>query len=166
MPDPILDPEFWRKRLAESPPGQMHHAVFRCPLDRWREIEAKHREILARHVGLSDSVLDCGCGWGRLLELLPPGWHGQYLGLDLSPDFIGLARARHPGKAFAVCRLEGASREVGIWPYGWAVLISIRPMIRRNLGDEVWGQMEAEIRRCARRLLYLEYDPADEGSIE
>jgi hypothetical protein len=38
--------------------------------------------------------------------------------------------------------------------------------VRRNLGDEAWEAMERELRRVAKRLLYLEYDPDSEGSVE
>jgi hypothetical protein len=183
----ILDPRYWARRLREAKRvGRLHEAVFRCPTERWLEIESKHREILARTIGDGDSVLDCGCGWGRLLTLLSKSWYGAYLGLDLSPEFINLAREENPTRRFAVADLRGidqvfvpsefrsveshwANRHVTTVQDGefdWGVLVSIRPMMRRNLGDEVWAKMEAEIRRVCRRLLYLEYDPQDEGSVE
>lgn len=165
MTEPILCPNYWKRRLQSAPPGQPHHAVFRCPLERWQRIEAAHRRLLARHVGPSDSVLDAGCGWGRLLDLMPPGWSGDYLGVDLSPDFIDLAKILHRGRHFAVGDLRDLSAFEGR-AFDWAVLVSVRPMVRRNLGDGAWAQMEREVRRLARRVLYLEYDPEDEGDVE
>lgn len=167
MSELISDPRYWARRLREANRrGEIHHAVFKCPLDRWRRIEAKHREILSRLIGSNDSVLDCGCGWGRLLTLMPEGWIGKYLGFDLSPSFTDLAKVEHPGRAFAVCDM----RDMGpLWiesPFDWAVLISVRPMVIRNLGAEEWAKMESEIRRVADRLLYLEYDENDEGKVE
>lgn len=162
---PVSDPAFWKGRLIGAPKGSPHHAVFVCPTDRWQRIEAKHREILARTVGPLDSVLDAGCGWGRLLTLLPEAWVGDYRGVDASPDFVRLAEATYPDKGFIVGDLRALP---WAWTglFDWAILVSIRPMIRRNLGDAEWDKMEAELRRVAKRLLYLEYDENDEGSIE
>lgn len=168
MPEPIDDPAYWAARLAHArEAGEEHLAVFRCPPDRWRAIEAKHRDILARQVGPGDSVLDAGCGWGRLLDLMPPGWRGTYVGLDRSPDFIRKAWLERPGRTFLVADLRRIP--LAAYPghaFDWAVLVSVRPMVRRNLGGDEWDRMEAELRRLARRLLYLEYDPDDEGSVE
>lgn len=175
MTEPILEPDYWRKRLADA--RERHHAVFCCPLGTWQAIEAKHREILTRHIKPCDSVLDAGCAWGRLLDLLPDHWKGTggYLGVDLSPDFIALARKEHPDYVFRISDLRAIDNRLDdndtspnalCLKFDWAVLISIRPMVKRNLGDEVWAAMETELRRVAKRLLLLEYDPASEGSVE
>lgn len=163
--EPILDPAYWRERLeSATSQNDLHLSVFRCPLERWKAIEAKHQSILFTKILETDSILDCGCGYGRLLELMPYDWNGPYLGVDISPDFVDLARKRWPNKLFNVASLLDLSGFHGGWE--WAVLISIRPMIRRNLGVEVWNEMELQIRMKAKRLLYLEYDPDDEGSVE
>lgn len=159
----ISNPLFWRRRL-EAAKREPHRSVFHCTLERWQTIEARHREILAATIGPEDSVLDAGCGWGRLLELMPAGWIGEYLGVDLSPDFIDLAKRRSPHRQFCVGDLRDLSTSGNGWD--WAILISIRGMVRRNLGEEAWTQMEAELRRVAKRLLLLEYDPNGQGSIE
>lgn len=192
MTEPILSTDYWRHRLAQAQTaGELHHAVFRCPLDRWQRIEAKHREILARHVKPTDHVLDAGCGYGRLLDLMPEDRQradeddvGYYVGVDLSPDLIREAKQRYekisewllPGEEglnkirFHVGDLRDLSP---LFPTNWrprdgfdlAILISIRPMVRRNCGEDVWAQMERELRRVARRLLFLEYDETDEGEV-
>lgn len=162
MSEPIDRPEYWRKRLHDA--DDRHHAIFRCPLDRWQRIEDKHRSILARHIRPGDSVLDAGCGWGRLLSLMPSFWHGRYLGVDLSPDFVALADTEHPQHLFSVADLRDLSHIRT--PFHWAVLISVRPMVRRNMGEAEWGKMERELRRVASRLLFLEYDETDEGNVE
>lgn len=175
MSEPILSTDYWRRRLeAAQAAGVLHHSVFRCPLERWQRIEARHRDILARLIGPTDSVLDAGCGYGRLLDLMPPSWGGCYLGVDLSPDLIREAQFRWAGYQNHEMALfyQGDLRDlspivdVSLARFAWAILISVRPMVIRNCGEEVWQQMEAELRRVAKKLLYLEYDPDDEGSIE
>jgi cyclopropane fatty-acyl-phospholipid synthase-like methyltransferase len=171
MTEPILDPQYWKQRLDAA--HELHHAIFRCDKARWERIEDKHRLLLAEHIRPGQSVLDCGCGWGRLLTLLPNEWchdlHSHYLGIDLSPDFINLALAQYGitrRRRFQVADLLNLPVESKHWNYDWAVLISIRPMIRRNLGDEAWDKMEKNIRKVANRLLYLEYDELCNGFVE
>jgi SAM-dependent methyltransferase len=187
MTEPIGDVAYWRGRLEQAQAQHrrdlLHTAVFRCPLPRWKAIEAKHRQILERHIGPDDSILDAGCGWGRLLGMLPDAWQGVYVGVDLSPDFIAIALQEMstpplPGRkrlvgAFMVGDLtsDATVKALAAYPtrlhkFHWAVLISIRPMVKRNQGDAVWATMEANIRQVADRLLYLEYDPDCDGFVE
>jgi ubiquinone/menaquinone biosynthesis C-methylase UbiE len=164
----VLDPLYWKRRLETAPPGSSHHAVFKCDGGRWERIARRHKEILGARINSNESVLDCGCGWGRLLDLMPGEWKGWYLGIDLSPDFITLASERYadrPHVRFAVADLRDLSA-LADGEFDWATLVSVRGMIRRNCGDEVWASVEAEVRRVAKKLLVLEYDEGDNGSVE
>lgn len=162
MKKPIFDPEYWRKRLEIA--VEPHHAIFVCVTEKWRRIEEKHREILGRIIQPTDSILDAGCGWGRLLELMPDDWCGDYTGVDISPDFLGMAAYNYPQRHFilgdirCVVNLDKT--------YDYAVMISIRPMMIREAGVRIWNVMEKALRTVSRKLLYLEYDEKDEGSIE
>lgn len=161
MPEPIFDPRYWADRLDKA--THLHHAVFRCPLDKWERIEGVHRSILARLVGDTDSVLDAGCGYGRLLTLMPPSWCGDYHGVDLSPDLVAQARKNFPARTFVVDDLRGIRYPGKVWD--WGVLISIRPMVLRNAGQADWDEIESRLRRHCAKLLYLEYDETDEGEV-
>lgn len=162
MPDkkPILDPAFWRERIeyAQSR-NQIRESVFRCTDDEWNETERRQRERLAASIGPSDSVLDAGCGYGRLLDLMPKDWQGPYLGVDLSPDFIALARKLHPGRSFRNLDLRDL-REICSQSFNVAIASSIKGMVTDNLGKDAWAAMEAELNRVAGRLLVLEYSTA------
>jgi ubiquinone/menaquinone biosynthesis C-methylase UbiE len=161
----IYNPDFWRERIQQAPVNAFHHSVFVCPTDRWNRIEDKHRQILRREVKPNYTILDAGCGWGRLLDLMPPFWTGGYLGVDISPDFINLARIQYKNRRFVLGNLS----KLDILSNGemdLGILISIRPMIKRNMGDEEWGRVETELKRVCKKLLYLEYDETDEGSLE
>jgi SAM-dependent methyltransferase len=161
--EPVFDPDYWRVRLARSiDREQAHHAVFEVSEERWRKIAAKHRDILRGKILPSDSILDAGCGWGRLLSLLPKEWKGEYVGVDLSPDFIRVATAAHPSRHFLVGDLREPLGVGG--SFSWAILISIRQMVIANVGGEAWAEIEANLRAVARRLLVLEYD-SDAGGV-
>jgi SAM-dependent methyltransferase len=51
-------------------------------------------------------ILDIGCGPGTMAGYLP---NSQYVGFDLSPSYIALARKRHPNFEFVCERVSGFS---------------------------------------------------------
>lgn len=157
---PILDEVYWRYRIRDA--REKHHAVFRCSLDRWNAIADNHRQILKQLIQPGEHVLDAGCGYGRLVDLLPEG-HGWYMGIDLSPDMVDLARKTYPKHTFSVMDLRKIELPDDV--FDWAVLISIRPMVIRECGQQVWDQMYEQLRRVATKLLFLEYDPNDKGEV-
>lgn len=164
--EPVCDPAYWAGRLETA--GQRHHAIFKCPLDRWQRIEARHRVILSLHVKENDSVMDAGCGYGRLLTLLPPTWRGRYWGVDVSPDFVALADKTYPDREFTVADLTHRYKPGRLPPvpeFDWCVLISIRPMLLRNCGVDKWERFRANCKAFAKKLLYLEYDEEDAGTV-
>jgi hypothetical protein len=168
-PEPVCDPGYWHDRIAlaaahAAPPFLWPHtSVFCCTPDVWERIAQRHAALLAVIIGPEAGVLDAGCGWGRLLDLMPHGWYGAYCGVDVAPAFVALASSRHPSRRFLVADL----RKRTTWPDGawdWAVVVSMRGMLRRNVPG-AWEQVEAELRRVARRVLVLEYDVDDGGDI-
>lgn len=162
MPKQILDHEFWRKRLQES--SARHQALFHCSPGKWQSIEQQHKRILAQHIKPTDSILDAGCGYGRLLGLLPSSWNGDYLGVDLSPEFIEIAKRERPGRRFVLGELLQTLPQLE-GTFDWAVCISMRPMITDNLGAEYWNKVERDLLRLCRRILLLEYRIPDSGEI-
>lgn len=176
MAEDILKPDYWAERLKQAvEAGELHRAVYLCPQARWLEIEARHRDILALHIKPHSNVIDVGCGYSRLLDLLPGPRTGLYAGIDISPDLLyeGVKRYNetpvphawyHGDVTAGVYQLDALVRAVG--KFDWAVMISFRPMIIRNLGVEAWARAEANVRKWAEKLLYLECDPTDTGSVE
>ena len=166
MTEPILERGYWSRRIEiAKQKGVFHHSIFHCPTEKWQRIEEKHREILKRVLKPDDSILDAGCGYGRLLTLLPETWNGRYLGVDSSPEFISLAKDQHKDRDFLTASLLDLS-SLPQESFGIAILISIRPMMIRNLGKETWNKMESEIRKVTNRILYLEYDENCGGFLE
>ncbi len=58
-----------------------------------------------RQVGITDgcSVLDLGCGFGDFFGYLADaGMHVDYLGVDINPKLLDIARRKHPGATFRV----------------------------------------------------------------
>jgi SAM-dependent methyltransferase len=172
MPENIFDPRYWQHRLHEAiDREQVHHAIYQCDQEQWRRIADHHRQILAEVIKPSDKVLDVGCGWGRLLSLMPSDWTGAYIGVDLCPDFIATAARTHQDRRFHfVCGdIRWWDRSWGlnaVIKMDWAVLISIRPMVLRNAGELAWREIEAVLKLTCRSVLYLEYDEKAPGEVE
>lgn len=163
MTHPILDPSFWDKRTKEA--KKPHEAIFNCNEELWKAIEVKHRSILAKTIQPSDSVLDVGCAWGRLLTMMPEEWYGDYVGIDLTPSFLMKAREKYPFRRFIQCEVLTVSNLL-VQKFDWAVMVSFRPMIRNNLGGEYWERVKTALEGVSDKRLYLEYDLQDEGSVE
>lgn len=188
----VLNPAYWSERYRKYygiNPSCSHHAIFRCPLDQWLMIQTRHTELLREMLeGSRGSILDVGCGYGRLLPMLArAGFVGTYVGVDIGLEFIGEA-ARNIATTWAplfkgmesrplvICadiltmtdprELLTAAPNAGEIRYDWAILCSVRPMIRRNAGEIVWRRMRARIAGYCKKALYLEYDPNDRGEIE
>jgi SAM-dependent methyltransferase len=83
--------------------------------------ERRLRAILRLPVLPGDTVLEFGCGTGRLADLLPAGV--EYAGLDWSAEVISLARQRRPAREFrrgSVADLTPAAWVVASGPFNYA----------------------------------------------
>lgn len=165
----MFSPEYWADRLRRAQDrGELDKAVFEVGADIWSRICTAHRGVLAHLIAPDDSILDAACGWGRLLTLMPKEWDGGYLGVDIAPAFIELARVNYPDRYFMVGDLRYSFMDwipgglQSIYPkYDWGIIGGTRPMIRNNAGPETWERIESNLRRWCRRLLFLEYDEAN-----
>jgi SAM-dependent methyltransferase len=119
----------------------------------WRD-EASQRtrfeQLLKAIEDGGESVLDLGCGYGALLGFLrEQRFPGTYHGLDVVPEMIAAAKARHSDDArasFAVGSLPGRAADY--------VLASGIFNVRRRRGDPEWQDYVeatlAEMDRAAR----------------
>ncbi len=158
MSRPSNTAEFWHNRLAKHP-SDPRRLLWDGTDEAWDRMEAEHRTVLARtfkdHPNWS--VLDCGCGYGRLLDLMPTDWHGAYLGVDVSPDLLKIARERHPGRGFVQCDLNYLYQVVKPERrFHIAVFVMVRHMMLRDLGEPYWVSVVAEVNKVAERVLCLE----------
>lgn len=145
---PIDKLEFWKDRIDRASGEREHHSVYVTTPADWAAIGVAHRAILEKLV--SGKVLDAGCGYGRVSE-----WVDDYTGVDFSPDFVALARAKYPGKRFEVANLKALPFADG--EFDWAVAVSIKDMVVGQMGEGEWGLMQAELSRVAKKVLLLEY---------
>lgn len=151
---PIDTLDFWKQRIDENVgTNHEHYSVYVAHKAMWDKIEEYHERIIKEVV--TGKVLDAGCGYGRLAPLFP-----EYTGVDFSPDFIAMAKERHPGKTFIQADLKAlpfADHE-----FDFAICSSIKTMVEVNLGEEEWQKMLTELKRVAKQILILEYEAFNE----
>lgn len=155
---PVDNPEFWRGRLQSTRQQKhcIHRSIYNVSLSVWENVQTVHRELLRELFDTGDIILDAGCGYGALFDLLPQGI--LYHGIDISPDLIDVAKRRHPDSAdlFSVGDIRSMS-QFSDKHFDYAICRSIDGMLRENLGNEVWQAAERELCRVAKRLILLGY---------
>lgn len=87
-------------------------------LDYYSPISAEALALFNIEWAAVSSVLDLGCGDGRLLDHVPRTGV-EYLGIDASPGRIAEARARRSGEYFLVADLYDP---LPIRPAGWSLV--------------------------------------------
>jgi SAM-dependent methyltransferase len=86
-------PETWANRIRSHAPDHV--------IADWGSAESQERRlraILRLPLRSAESLLDFGCGTGRLADLVPPGVN--YVGMDWSSAIVEEARRRRPGCDF------------------------------------------------------------------
>lgn len=155
MNEPVDRPDYWRERISRCK-GELHRVMFEGSLSLVSRMEYEDRLVLEKAVTPDTSILDCGCGYGRLLYLLPGWWRGSYVGVDISPEFLNLARTFHPGRTFLQMDLRDLRGldDQGV-TYDLGVVSWVKNMIEVHLGAQVWRKMELEIRKRTKDVLFL-----------
>lgn len=149
MNEPVIDPAFWRDRMYSAfVSGERHRTIFKGSREQFEEVERVQQCALSP-IRPGHSILDVGCGYGRLLEMLAKQrWRGQYVGYDSSPDLIEIARKWWPDQTFLVADL--AADDAPKPPRSrWAVAMWVKTMMVGNGYGETWDKVEAWMRRNA-----------------
>lgn len=156
MREPVSDPAYWLDRMHGAfASGERHRLMFNGSIEQFSDIENRQKRAL-RVIKPGQSVIDVGCGYGRLLDLLRiQEWKGQYVGYDVSPDLVSVARKWWPDYEFHVANLASDSPDP---PFraNWAVSIWVKTMLMGNgLGVE-WDRIEEWMRRSADEVLIVD----------
>jgi len=151
MSKPVNKESFWKQRLEQS--NRIQDSVYVTSDMDWHLINRWHEDVLKPF--FNKKVLDAGCGYGRWSEFFT-----DYIGVDLSPDFIDKAKELYTDKKFKVGKLESLPYKDN--EFDLAFCVSVKVMIKNNLGEEVWNPIEAELKRVAKEVIFLEYSNPNE----
>lgn len=156
----VTNPDYWRDRMYGAfASGERHRLMFNGSLEQFEAIERRQRDALEQ-IGPRHSVLDVGCGYGRLPELLRlQGWKARYVGYDVSHDLIGVAKKWWPDESFYqfhVADLAGDDPPNPPFRADWAVALWIKTMLINNQMTEKWERIEVWMRKHSRNVLVVD----------
>lgn len=107
--------QLYQTRIAKM--GMSGRTMFYATEKQHRRKLLQFSSIIKSTLSADDTILDIGCGYGKLLEFLPPC---KYVGIDLIPEFVEYARRKYPGVSF----LNTDLREYRS-AYDWGVLLGV-----------------------------------------
>lgn len=152
----VITARHWTGRVRACG-GDLQRAVFDGNADAFAEAHARQmaqfRAAFPGGLDRVESIIDVGCGYGRLLSFIPDGWPGRYVGVDLCPDFVQIARVLHPNYHFYTCDARALPFRDG--EFDVAVSLWFKDMVTREAGPWVWAQVAAEMARVAKKSVNL-----------
>jgi SAM-dependent methyltransferase len=159
---PIRSEAFWKERLDQviGDPRNLHRCVYDVDELVWDDIQAWHKQTLESLV-TNTRVLDAGCGYGALTEVLPRV--AKYVGVDQSSSLLKAMDSLYPSYPNVQSSLD--QLPFNDYEFDWAICRSIRTMTINNLGAVEWLRIELEMLRVARKLLILEYETPREFTV-
>ena len=147
------NPGFWANRIAENNRRNepLHKILMDCNEADWNRIQTHSRNVLRGVVKHGDRVLDCGCGYGVLLEVMP---FSEYVGVDSCPEMIELARRRNPRFRFELADLRHLPFADDFFDV--AVCRSVEGTVKTRVSNRDWAAMRQEMLRVARKLVLID----------
>jgi SAM-dependent methyltransferase len=156
-PEGEESPAYWSGRLRETrgTGGPLHTAVYDAPQGDWNLFQQQTAAILKQHVRVGHRVLDCGCGYGALVECLDAAGLPAYLvGVDYCPGMIRLGRYLHQSCMFLEADIT--SMPLPDRSFDWAVCRGLEGTAKTLKSNRYWVKMRQEMLRVARRLLLID----------
>jgi len=168
MAEDIFNPDSWKNRI-DTRGGDIHKSMYVGSTGQFEEIHNKHKNLMEYYqIKPHESIIDVGCGYGRLLTMLPKDWVGDYLGIDLSLDMLKLAKENYPNRTFWECNLlnEDETKEILIrarkhfnfkrkQKFSMAVCLWVKEMVIRNKGEKAWDIMLKNIMILAEDIIIV-----------
>jgi ubiquinone/menaquinone biosynthesis C-methylase UbiE len=122
----------------------------------------------ALRLGVSERVLDAGCGNGRITEHLHDLTGAFFTGLDISPEAIKQARARTAAKSGRLTFEVGNMNRLDFEPQTFDAVVAIDTLYYVDDLEETLRQFAAVLKPAGRMgLFYTQWinDPAERASL-
>ena len=157
MPEPCESPDYWTERvvLTLARRWELHRMVIDTPVGDWEAIQAHTAKVLKELLKPGERVLDVGCSYGALLNMLPDGV--EYVGVDYCPAMLCLARELSPNADFILGDLDDLDpTQFPNDSFDWAVCRGLEGTTKTLRSQAEWEAMEREMLRVAKRLLLID----------
>ena len=166
MNKPVDKTSFWRERLfrAIAFGKDLHTVIYDVDIKLWQKVQTETHNILAREMlrGNARNLLDVGCGYGALYDVIPDSYGLRYVGVDLSPELIEIALLRNPKVNFIAGDIRSVVNEqLKGCRFDAIVIRSFKDMIVGSLGLGAWEEIREAMSKLSRRLINIEYGSPD-----
>lgn len=143
------DTNWWQERIntVQRQRIPLHCITYYVPLGEWQRIQDHSRSLLQERYPYGGTLLDVGCGYGALLDVLPQEIH--YVGVDCEAVLLTLAKQQYPQGTF----LEHDARRLPFPDehFDWCFCRGVESDVRVYQGNKAWRQIEQEMLRVARQ---------------
>lgn len=152
--------DFWVKRMQDAAKEgwPITSAIVHDPKG-WYDIQEHARACLEPHLKDVASVLDVGCGYGSLSEVI--GGRVSYYGIDLIEEFLNVGRLLYPTRRFHSIDLA-VKGVLDDWPSGVYDLVvgrSVEGTIGDGIGLRNWVNIVRELLRIGSgKVVFLSYN--------
>lgn len=164
---PIDTIEFWYNRVitAIATGKELHTIIYNTDYQNWCRIQQITDSVIRTNIIEGSSILDVGCGYGALLELIPADKY-DYLGIDLSPDLINVGKIRYPNAKLSVgCMPQYTQSLYEDKSFDYAICRSIKGMFDLYNKSDQWESIHRELNRVSKNIILLEYEDPTEYRI-
>ncbi len=154
-----------RQRLAavREDRGQRATHFFHHNADNWDSlrtlyaaVDSVENALLQAAPKSIDMLLDLGTGTGRILEIFSPRIrHG--VGIDMSAEMLGVARARMTGSRFAHCQFRKADATASPYPDACAEVVIIHHVLHYLPLPQALIQEAARLLQPGGRLMIVDF---------
>lgn len=155
---PVTTEKFWKQRLVEAHvTGRgLHTAVYDIDPGSWNEIQDQTKNLISRYATSKSIILDAGCAYGAVYDLIPKVSSISYIGIDISSDFIEIASLRHPDADFRIGDLSNL-KEFPDRFFGLTVCRAVENMLKENNQSQLWERIRKELIRVSDTVLLIDY---------
>ncbi len=145
-------PNFWRDRILKLGGSDVHKILYDVTKQEWDTIQNLTKKIIAENLKEGEILLDVGCGYGAVCEVLGPTV--KYLGVDVSQDMLKLARKRNPNREF----LEAdVSVDLKNYPNNHFGMCLVRSVVSAFECGNILDSAQRELSRLCKVVIRQEY---------
>ncbi len=145
-------PNFWRDRILKFGGGDVHKILYDVTKQEWDVIQNLTKKIVVENLREGEILLDVGCGYGAVCEVLEP--EVKYLGVDIDQDMLELACKRNPNREFLKANVAVDLKD---YPNNYFGVGLVRSVVSAFECGSILESAQEELSRVCRVVIRQEY---------